>query len=133
MVGFPREQMDGVVELDLSPPPPLSHERVSGLGRLNDELVLVLTVGARSTQRKKVPVVLATERRKGIRWGVEVSAVGAFVQASVAPSSDVGPTTTRLPEWATRKVSDGKELQVVSLPTLIDEALSGLPQAEVLR
>jgi len=121
--GIPVAVLDQVCELEVSPPPPLSSKLFGGLAHFGDELVVVISLAQVRQPRRSTPAVLFRGEHAGVRWALEVSAVGSFVGARVLPDGP-GPQRPGVRSWLRRAASgDGAELLLVDFPGMLAEAL----------
>ncbi len=101
----PVEFVSGVIELDMSPPPPLSRKWVGGLGFHEGRASLcvsLIPVEAKTASRRVKGIMLGIEGSE-VNWILEVSTIGAFL--NVQPIERKAPS--HVPSWI-GAVSDDK-------------------------
>lgn len=96
-VVVPAALVERVLEVDLSPPPPLSRPWVGGLGVGEGALFVAidLTIGPRATGRATC-VLLDTGAKPGVRWALRVTRTVGFCEVKRCPRSSALPA-----EWPT--------------------------------
>ena len=101
-IGIPIDCVDHINEYDLTPPPPLSQELVSGLGVHQGQIFVAVALSQRtdSTANHVAHCVVVKKGESRYRWALEVERIGELeaLQVNASPTQP-DENIPGLPDW----------------------------------
>lgn len=93
----PAERVARVVEVELSPPPPLAREWIGGLGHSENEVFVAVDLGTGKGAGLATCVVLDSERPRPLLWALRVDRSIGFASGTPCPRDKELPA--EWPAW----------------------------------